>query len=232
MGIIDSVDTTAKTVTLRLEDGEIGAVKAGDICMGIYHSLDAAENAAEDYDDSLGNRRFAGFCTVYFTITEVTGDRNQTFKYQVRPVSERWTTTYDPFPEMTFVCYGSFTDEDRQTSVYETRTYTRMLWKQNTWEISAANIAMQTGDLSNLSVHGMQMEGYSVYLNSVYFTGTIRQVKPDGTPSAHRQRPRCVAAGGQPRRLLRPLFLAGLAVAVCERGRHYLHPPPMATRTG
>ena len=137
---------------------------------------------AEDYDDSLGNRRFAGFCTVYFTITEVTGDRNQTFKYQVRPVSERWTTTYDPFPEMTFVCYGSFTDEDRQTSVYETRTYTRMLWKQNTWEISAANIAMQTGDLSNLSVHGMQMEGYSVYLNSVYFTGTIRQVKPDGTP--------------------------------------------------
>ena len=97
VGIIDSVDTTAKTVTLRLEDGEIGAVKAGDICMGIYHSLDAAENAAEDYDDSLGNRRFAGFCTVYFTITEVTGDRNQTFKYQVRPVSERWTTTYDPF---------------------------------------------------------------------------------------------------------------------------------------
>ena len=181
-GIIESVDVENKTCTLKLEDGEIGAVAVGDICMGIYHSMDSADNATEDYDDSLGNRKFAGFCTVYFTITEVTGDRNQTFKYQVRPVSERWPHAYDPFGQMTFVCYGSFQDEGRQTSVYETRTYTRMLWKQNTWEIAAANIALQYGDLSNLNAHGMQMEGYSMYLNNVYFTGIIRQTKPDGTP--------------------------------------------------
>ena len=182
VGIIDTVDTENKTCTLKLEDGEIGAVKAGDICMGIYHAMNSSDNATEDYDDSRGNRRFAGFCTVYFTITEVTGERNEQFKYQVRPVSERWTTSFDPFEQMTFVAYGSFTDEDRQTSVYETRTYTRMLWKQNTWEIASANIALQYGDLSNLNVHGMQMTGYSMYLNSVYFTGTIMQTKPDGTP--------------------------------------------------
>ncbi len=182
VGIIDTVDTENKTCTLKLEDGEIGAVKAGDICMGIYHAMNSSDNATEDYDDSRGNRRFAGFCTVYFTITEVTGERNEEFKYQVRPVSERWTTSFDPFEQMTFVAYGSFTDEDRQTSVYETRTYTRMLWKQNTWEIASANIALQYGDLSNLNVHGMQMTGYSMYLNSVYFTGTIMQTKPDGTP--------------------------------------------------
>ena len=57
-----------------------------------------------------------------------------------------------------------------------------MLRNQNTWEISAANIAMQSGDLSNLNVHGLDMTGYSMYLNSVYFTGTVRQLKPDGTP--------------------------------------------------
>ena len=57
-----------------------------------------------------------------------------------------------------------------------------MLWKQNTWEIGKTNIAMQYGDLSNLNVFGLQMDGYSMYLNSVYFTGTIAQVKPDGTP--------------------------------------------------
>ena len=182
VGIIDTVDTENKTCTLKLEDGEIGAVKAGDICMGIYHAMNSSDNATEDYDDSRGNRRFAGFCTVYFTITEVMGERNEQFKYQVRPVSERWTTSFDPFEQMTFVAYGSFTDEDRQTSVYETRTYTRMLWKQNTWEIASANIALQYGDLSNLNVHGMQMTGYSMYLNSVYFTGTIMQTKPDGTP--------------------------------------------------
>ena len=182
VGVIDSVDTENKICTLRLEDGEIGAVAVGDICMGIYHSMNSGDNATEDYDDSLGNRKFAGFCTVYFTVTEVMGDRNGQFRYQVRPVSERWTTTYDPFGQMTFVAYGSFTREDRQTSVYETRTYTRMLWKQNTWEISAGNIALQYGDLTNLNVHGMQMAGYSMYLNNVYFTGTILQTKPDGTP--------------------------------------------------
>ena len=181
-GIIKSVDTATKTVTLKLEDGEIGAVAVGDICMGIYHSLTQSENATADTDDGRGNRTFAGFCTVYFTITEVIGDNHEQFRYQVRPTSERWEHTYDPFEMMNFVCYGSFTDESRQTSVYETRTYTRMLWKQNTWEISAQNVALQYGDLSNLSVFGMNMEGYSMYLNNVYFTGTVTQVKPDGTP--------------------------------------------------
>ena len=179
-GIIETVDTGTKTCTLKLEDGEIGAVAVGDICMGIYHNITG--NATEDYDDGKGNRRFAGFCTVYFTITEVTGERNETFKYQLRPTSSSWSSSFDPFEMMNFVAYGNFTDTDRQTSVYETRTYTRMLWKQNTWEISAANVALQYGDLSNLNVFGMNMDGYSMYLNNVYFTGTVTQMKPDGTP--------------------------------------------------
>lgn len=179
-GIIETVDTETKTCTLKLEDGEIGAVAVGDICMGIYHNITG--NATEDYDDGKGNRRFAGFCTVYFTITEVTGERNETFKYQLRPTSSSWSYSFDPFEMMNFVVYGNFTNTERQTSVYETRTYTRMLWKQNTWEISAANVALQYGDLSNLNIFGMNMDGYSMYLNNVYFTGTVTQMKPDGTP--------------------------------------------------
>ena len=179
-GIIETVDTGAKTCTLKLEDGEIGAVAVGDICMGIYHNITG--NATEDYDDGKGNRRFSGFCTVYFTITEVTGERNETFKYQLRPTSSSWSSSFDPFEMMNFVAYGNFTDTDRQTSVYETRTYTRMLWKQNTWEISAANVALQYGDLSNLNIFGLNMDGYSMYLNNIYMTGIIKQIKPDGTP--------------------------------------------------
>ena len=179
-GIIETVDTGTKTCTLKLEDGEIGAVAVGDICMGIYHNITG--NATEDYDDGKGNRRFAGFCTVYFTITEVTGERNETFKYQLRPTSSSWPSSFDPFEMMTFVAYGSFTNTERQTSVYETRTYTRMLWKQNTWEISAANVALQYGDLSNLNIFGLNMDGYSMYLNNIYMTGIIKQIKPDGTP--------------------------------------------------
>lgn len=181
-GIIESVDTESKICTLKLEEGEIGAIAVGDICMGIFHSLTSSDNATEDTDDSRGNRTFAGFCTVYFTIIEVMGDRNEQFKYQIRPVSERWKYSFDPFSQMNFVAYGSFTREDRQTSVYETRTYTRHLWKQNAWEIGVANIAKQSGDLSNLNVFGLNMEGYSEYTNSVYFTGTVTQIKPDGTP--------------------------------------------------
>lgn len=181
-GLIDKVDVESKTCTLKLEGGQIGAVAVGDICMGIFHSLTSSDNATEDTDDSRGNRTFAGFCTVYFTITEVMGDKNEQFKYQIRPVSDSWKFSFDPFEQMKFVAYGSFTREDRQTSVYETRTYTRYLWHQNTWEIGKGNIAKQSGDLSNLNVFGLNMEGYSEYTTDVYFTGKIMQVKPDGTP--------------------------------------------------
>ena len=184
-GIIETVtpdmDTEGNTLstgtaTLKLEDGEIGAIAVDDMAMGIWHFGNGSD-ATEDSDDSKGNFTFAGFTTAYWRITEVTGDDNKTFRYALRP---GYTT--HPQPQMTFSCRGNFTNEDRQKSVYETRTYTRMLHHQNEWEITAANIAMQFGDLSNLNVFGMNMEGYSMYLNSVYFTGTITQMKPDGTP--------------------------------------------------
>ena len=186
VGIVESVvaDTdnegnplSTGTVHLKLEAGEMGAVAADDISMGIIHFEDETMNATEDSDDRKGNFRFAGFGTAYFRITGVSGEDNGTFRYSLRP-----GTTLHPQKYMHFSCYGNFTNPDRQTSVYETRTYSRMLRNQNTWEISAANIAMQSGDLSNLNVHGLDMTGYSMYLNSVYFTGTVRQLKPDGTP--------------------------------------------------
>ena len=167
---------------LKLEEGEYGAIDVGDICMGIFHSEKAEDNATADSDDSCGNFQYAGFYTCYFTITEITGSNNKQFRYQLRPVSERWKLTFHPCQAMHFVGYGSFTNVDRQMSTYTTRTYTRRLWKQNTWEISAANIASQSGDLSNLAVHGLQMSGYSEYVNNVYLTGVIKQIKPDGTP--------------------------------------------------
>lgn len=164
------------TCTLKLEDGEYGSVSLHDMNMGIYHFGDERD-ATEDSDDSKGNFTFAGFATCYFVITEVVGDNNGTFRYSLRP-----GYNIHPYPQMHFTCRGNIDNEERQTAVYETRTYTRMLWKLNTWEIGAQNIAMQFGDLTNLNVFGMNMEGYSMYLNSVYFTGTITQVKPDGTP--------------------------------------------------
>lgn len=184
-GIIESCtpDTDAEgnilntgTCTLKLESGQYGSIDVDDMSIGIWH-FGNENDATEDSDDGKGGFTFAGFATSYFRITEVSGDNNNTFRYSLRP-----GYTVHPQPQMHFACYGNFTNTERQTSTYRTRTYTRRLWKQNTWEIGPQNIASQDGDLSNLNVFGMNMTGYAGYMNSYYFTGTILQVKPDGTP--------------------------------------------------
>lgn len=172
-GVIESVDKEQKLVTLKLEEGEIGAVAVEDICMGIFHDFDPSNNATADSDDGRGNRTFAGFATVYFRITEVLGDRNEQFRYELRPLSATFTRQIDPMESMTFVAYGSFTNPARQSSRYSTRTYQRYLRNVSDWEFTAENIAAQFGDLTNLSVFGIQMSGYSAYLDNIYLQGMV-----------------------------------------------------------
>ena len=172
-GVIESVDKDQKLVTLKLEEGEIGAVAVEDICMGIFHDFDPSNNATADSDDGRGNFSFAGFATVYFRITEVLGDRNEQFRYELRPLSATFTKQIDPMESMTFVAYGSFTNPARRSSRYSTRTYQRYLRNVSDWEFTAENIAAQFGDLTNLSVFGIQMSGYSAYLDNIYLQGMI-----------------------------------------------------------
>lgn len=183
-GVIESVspDTDAEgnllpsgTATLKLEAGEIGAIAVDDMNMGIWHFGDGRD-ATEDSDDGIGNFNFAGFTTAYWRITEIQDKDNKTFRYVIRD-----GYNVHPQPQMKFSCRGNFTNEKRQTSVYETRTYTRMLWKQNDWEIGKRNIALQYGDLSNLNIFGINATGYAFYGNSLYFTGTVTQIREDGT---------------------------------------------------
>ena len=172
-GVIESVDKDQKLVTLKLEEGEIGAVAVEDICMGIFHDFDPSNNATADSDDGRGNFSFAGFATVYFRITEVLGDRNEQFRYELRPLSATFTRQLDPMESMTFVAYGSFTNPARRSSRYSTRTYQRYLRNVSDWEFTAENIAAQFGDLTNLSVFGIQMSGYSAYLDNIYLQGMV-----------------------------------------------------------
>ena len=189
-GVIERVETSTNTAWMKLENGEPGAIAVGDICMGIFHSENASENANTTTDDSRGNFHFAGFYTCYFTITEITDytdeegnvHHNGQFKYQLRPASERWKLQYHPSAAMSFVCYGSFTNAIRQKSIYQSLAYIRMLKNQNTWEISKENIGMQLGDMENMSVHGTDMSQYSMMVENIYLSGIIRQVKSDGTP--------------------------------------------------
>lgn len=174
-GLIESVeitDTTHGTAYLKLEDGEIGAIAVGDLCMGVFHKTgDDANNAEADFDDRKGNFAYAGFTTVYFRINSVSADL-KSFTYELRPGHEE-----HPSAAMNFVGYGNDTDTGRQKCWYATRTYERYLSGVNGWEFTEANIMMQTGDLSGLTVGGESLSGYSAYLNNVFFSGTIRQVR-------------------------------------------------------
>ena len=175
-GKIKSVDTEQQFIELELEDGEIGAIDVDDICMGIFHSVNPEENATSDYDDGRGNRAYAGFFTSYFRIIQVMDSRKSKFRYELRPVSENYPVQYHPCALMKFTSYGNFTKKERQRSNYETLSYHRYLKDVRDWEFTINNIAAQRGDLSNLNVFGLNMEGYSEYINNVYFTGIIHQL--------------------------------------------------------
>ncbi len=163
-------------ITLHLEGGEIGTVALDDICMGIYHDgIQVDNNSFVDSDDGIGNFKFSGFYTTYFRVTEILADDNSQFRYAIRAASETWPTTHHPCAAMHFVAYGNFSDKDRQTSRYSTRTYERYLKDVNSWEFTSNNIGAQFGDLSNLKLFGLEMTGYSAYLDNIYMSGTIEQ---------------------------------------------------------
>lgn len=191
-GIIDHVvidcdenghELYSGTAYLHLEEGEIGKVYEDDICQGIWHDgINPSENAADDYDDSKGNFKFSGFYTAYFRIDKVlsvNGGTNNAFHYSLRN-DGKWKLFKHPASMMHFVCYGNFSNVDRQQSRYSTLTYERYLTEVNTWEFSERNIAAQFGDLSNLSVFGLKMDGYSAYLKNIYMSGTIKQFEAIG----------------------------------------------------
>ncbi len=187
-GVIESVTpdtnsdgTTASTGTaiLHLEDGEIGHIAVDDICQGIYHDgMTLSNNDTADLDDSYGNFKFAGFFTSYFRITEIleSDGVNKKFRYALRN-DDDWKAEHHPHALMHFVCYGNFSDKTRQSSRYSTRTYERYLTGVNTWKFTAANIAAQEGDLSNLQVFGLNMTGYSAYYNNIYLSGAIKEIE-------------------------------------------------------
>lgn len=172
---------------LRLEEGEVGTFATGDICMGIWHFLgDKASYNASEEDAAADDNGLtvAGFATVYFTVTSVEDYSldgisyvNGRVNYKVRGNGYN----LHPMAHMAIVSYGSFTDKSRQDSRYSTPRFARHLYNVNTWNISTSNVAMQTGDCSNLNLYlndgsVLNLSGYSGFLSNIYFKGHIEQI--------------------------------------------------------
>ena len=176
--LADGSQTINGTITLDLKEGEIGQIAVGDLCMAVFHSIAMPDiNAKEDFDSGTGTMTRAGFYTCYFRITDILETQyNSKARYVLRN-DDIWPYRHHPSAQMIFVAFGNPEREERQQSCYQTTTYTRYLSNVTTWEFEAYNIAMQLGDLSNLSVFGYNLQGYSAFLNNAYITGHIEQIR-------------------------------------------------------
>lgn len=179
-GTIKTVDTENRIATLDLLEGQYGTLHVSDICRGVFHNIGGG-NTDKDTIGANGFIEYSGFATSYFTPTNILENKagSMKFEYELQV-----GTSVHPMPGMNFFAYGNFTDEGRQAITYENRYYTRRLAHVNTWVIDPeVNVMMQTGDLSGLSIGGMDFSGYSFYGKNVYISGTIERLKPNGTPA-------------------------------------------------
>ena len=195
-GIIATVDGngTSGSATLKLEDGEVGAVAADDLCMGIWH--DTSGNATTDSDDRQGRFSFRGFKTVYFRITSVpatdaegadNSDRHY-FEYALRSIAEGGNG-FHPFAGMHFSGRGNPTDTNRQAFQYSTLEYSLRLKGVTTWEFQPSNIVNIEGKLDGFSMPARRrnpitgqeetylkpFSGYGQVFGNAYMFGTIDQ---------------------------------------------------------
>ena len=190
-GIIEEITpdpTGVETGTgkLKLEPGDIGAIAVGDLCMGIWH--DMIGNETETTDDHQGNFKFAGFKTVYFQITAVSGANNQNFSYLLRS-SLQGGNGFHPFAGMHFAGRGNISNTARQAFLYTTTEYSLALTGVNTWQFQSLNIIQISGKLDGFSMPAVDkygqsymkvFSGYGQVFGNAYIFGQLDQFERVG----------------------------------------------------
>lgn len=185
-GIIETITpdaTGAETGvgTLKLDDGEIGAIAVGDLCMGIWH--DESGNAYANSDDCIGNFTFAGFKTVYFQITGASGAHNENFTYLLRGQAEGGNG-FHPFVGMHFAGRGNISNTERQAFTYTTTEYSVSLTGVNTWEFQPSNYYEIHGHIEGFSMPAIDSQGnpytkvfhgYGQVFGNAYIFGQLDQ---------------------------------------------------------
>ena len=185
-GIIESVTPASDgsgvgVGVLKLDEGEIGAIGVGDLCMGIWH--DDTGNDEENSDDNRGNFKFAGFKTVYFQITSVSGDTNNEFSYILRSVDNGGNGIH-PFVGMHFAGRGNTINTERQSFTYTTTEYTVSLTGVKTWDFQPSNYYAIGGHIEGFSMPAIDkygkeytkvFHGYGNVFGNAYIFGQLDQ---------------------------------------------------------
>lgn len=140
---------SGNTITVKLEEGEVIAVQAGDILRGVYHHAN-------------------GFSTSFIKVLSVDTSAG-TFTFEkIRGA--------DPVRFMTFARQGNDTDEERQRSIYLSglEGYQRFLGGVNSADITFDNIYAQFGNLDGLvTPYFGTLSGEGIYIRKGYIEGAI-----------------------------------------------------------
>ncbi len=185
-GTIESVDLDNQQITLKLEENDYGSLSEGDICRGIFADIDNAYGSDSTTEGALDEQGFVmhkGFFTTYFYVKRIITSEKGKFVFEY---GKKSTSTPDPCAYMDFAQYGSFTDDQRQSSMYFSsrgRSYIEVLDGVNTWEIKSWNRVCRYGYLGGLSLQKKDgsyfyPEGNGLYAqDNVYFGGTVTYLK-------------------------------------------------------
>ena len=176
-GIVETVTPNpnmsgAGTLTLKLEEGEYGSAEEGDLMMGIWHD-EKGGNATEAADDHQGNFAFAGFKTIYFLVTKVTGAHNEHIEYVLRGRDEGGNG-FHPFPSMHFAGRGNIHNEKplRQAFTYSTTLYSVSLKEVNTWVFEPRNFYELRGYIEGFKMWAENESG-EMYLKEFHGHGQV-----------------------------------------------------------
>ena len=171
---VTTKDDGTGTISLELLEDEYGTLDVGDFCRGIFHFMEG--NAMEYGEDKNKFPQYSGFSTAYFTPSEIMV--NEAGRMEFAYSLQEGTITH-PCKGMKFFAYGNPFDKKRQSIVYHTREYTRMLAGVTQWVIDPdKHIVKQDGNLDQLQIGGQKMEGYSSFQKNVYLTGSVIQFTP------------------------------------------------------
>ena len=161
-GEILTVDEENCIATLKLEGDEWATIDEGDICRGLYNTINKDyDNAESEGEDANGFRMKPGFFASYFKVEEVltNGKGECSFRYSLQEDDQGNVITEHPCELMKFAVYGNTDNnkKERQSSMYITAVgiAPRLLFlaRVNDWKIKPENIKVALGNINNIQVN-------------------------------------------------------------------------------
>lgn len=193
-GEILTVDETNMVATLKLDGDTWATIDEGDICRGLYNTIDKDFTVDETSADNNGFRNEKGFFASYFKVEEIlTNNKGEcSFRYSLQTDENGNVITEHPCPLMKFAVYGNDDDNkpERQSSIYTTAVgiAPRQLYLAhvNDWAIKPQNIKIAKGYIEGLQVYKKDGDGNPVLKtlqgdagffveDNIYFGGILNQ---------------------------------------------------------